>query len=332
MLSYAFQMLDNDGFKKVGTEDFDNISDLFSAILIKGVSTLVKRGLEKEYKQISEEISTIKGKIDVSETMKRESLQRKKACCSFDELTVDSYVNQIIKTTFFYLLKSDANIDYKRKLKKLLVYFEDVSLIPVNTINWKFQYNKNNISYRMILSICYLVINGLLQTTDDGDIKLANFLDEQRMCRLYEKFILEFYKKEKPELSANASKINWKIDDNYDFMLPEMKSDIMLYKGDIILIIDAKYYEHSTQKNYDIEKIRSGNIYQIFTYVKNKQLEDETKNVSGMLLYAKTEDFNTPNVDYKLSGNLISAKALDLNQNFDEIKNQLLSISDKYFS
>ena len=58
----------------------------------------------------------------------------------------------------------------------------------------------------MLLSICYLVLKGMLQTTDDGDIKITNFIDEQRMCRLYEKFILEFYRKEMPDLNANASK------------------------------------------------------------------------------------------------------------------------------
>ena len=45
----------------------------------------------------------------------------------------------------------------------------------------------------MLISICYLVVKGLLQTQSDGTIKLMDFLDEQRMHRLYEKFILERY-------------------------------------------------------------------------------------------------------------------------------------------
>jgi len=36
---------------------------------------------------------------------------------------------------------------------------------------------------------------------------IAGSLDEQRMCRLYEKFILEYYRKEFPRISVNASQI-----------------------------------------------------------------------------------------------------------------------------
>ena len=41
---------------------------------------------------------------------------------------------------------------------------------------------------------------GLLQTNTDGTTRLMDFLDEQRMCRLYEKFILEYYRKEFPKI------------------------------------------------------------------------------------------------------------------------------------
>ena len=50
-----------------------------------------------------------------------------------------------------------------------------------------------------------------------------------------------------PDLNANASKIEWQVDDGYIDLLPEMKTDIMLSKGDSILIIDAKYYSHALQ-------------------------------------------------------------------------------------
>lgn len=101
-----------------------------------------------------------------------------------------------------------------------------------------------------------------------------DFLDEQRMCRLYEKFILEYYRKEfKNLITANASQIPWQLDDEESSMLPVMQSDIMLQRGDRVLIIDAKYYEHSTQVQFDKHTLHSGNLYQIFTYVKNKEYE-----------------------------------------------------------
>ena len=68
----------------------------------------------------------------------------------------------------------------------------------------------------MLISVCYLVIKGLLQTQSDGSTKFMDFFDEQRMCRLYEKFILEYYRKEHPEIKAAASQIAWQLDDDYN--------------------------------------------------------------------------------------------------------------------
>ena len=68
----------------------------------------------------------------------------------------------------------------------------------------------------------------------------------------------------------------------------------MLIEDDPVLIIDAKYYGHTTQQQFDKRSVHSGNLYQIFTYVKNKEAEFDRADVpheaSGMLLYAKTDE------------------------------------------
>ena len=83
------------------------------------------------------------------------------------------------------------------------------------------------------------------------------------------------------------------------------------------------------------EIVISGNLYQIFTYVKNKETEFSNSNiehipVEGMLLYAKTQDQNQPNVQYILSGNKISVTTLDLSGNFECIREKLDEIGKKF--
>ena len=112
-----------------------------------------------------------------------------------------------------------------------------------------------------------------------------------------------------------------------------MQSDIMLTRGNEVLIIDAKYYTHTTQAQYDVHTLHSGNLYQIFTYVKNKAAEfgNEPHQVSGMLLYAATDEAIQPDNRYRMSGNQISVKTLDLNKNFSEISAQLNRIVEDHF-
>ena len=49
MLSYSFSVLNEQGYKSIATEKFDNIAELMAAILVKGIATQLKRGLQKEY-------------------------------------------------------------------------------------------------------------------------------------------------------------------------------------------------------------------------------------------------------------------------------------------
>lgn len=331
MLSYAFQILNEQGYKQVATEEFDNVAELCAAILIKGVSSQIKRGLGKEYVIQSEPLSALRGKIDISSSIKKQTMLKKQLVCNYDEFSVNSYMNRIIRTTMELLIRSDISKDRKKQLRKLLLCFSEVEPLNRESINWKLQFNKNNQTYQMLISICYLIIKGLLQTTSDGTTKLMDFLDEQRMCRLYEKFILEYYRKEYPELKASASQIPWDTDDGYKEMLPVMQTDIMLKKGEKTLVIDAKYYTHTMQKQYDVYTLHSGNLYQIYTYVKNLDKES-TGNVSGMLLYAKTDELVLPNNEYRMGGNIISVKVLDLDCDFLEIKNQLDSIAATFLS
>ena len=161
----------------------------------------------------------------------------------------------------------------KKALRKLLVYFDEVEALDLHAAQWNIRYDRNNQSYRMVVSICYLIAKGLLQTQTDGKTKLMDFLDEQRMHRLYEKFILAYYRREFPQIKANPSQVSWQLDDDVQDMLPTMQTDIMLEYGDKTLIIDTKYYSRTTQQRYGIHTLHSGNLYQIFTYVKNKEAE-----------------------------------------------------------
>lgn len=333
MLAYAFQALNSQRYKNIATEKFQNIGELMAAILIKGIEQQVKRGLGKEYIARTAAISSLRGKIDVSASLKTQTIIRQQMICTYDDFSINSYMNRIIKSTVLELLKSDLSKERKKALRKLLVYFDEVEALDLHAAQWNIRYDRNNQSYRMVVSICYLIAKGLLQTQTDGKTKLMDFLDEQRMHRLYEKFILAYYRREFPQIKANPSQVSWQLDDDVQDMHPTMQTDIMLEYGDKTLIIDTKYYSRTTQQRYGIHTLHSGNLYQIFTYVKNKEAElaEVPHTVSGMLLYAKTDEEIAPNRDYSMSGNKISVRTLDLNQDFSAIRMQLDRIVIDHF-
>lgn len=335
MLSYAFRVLNEQGYKSIETEEFHNVAELCASILTKGVSLQLKRGLGKEYICEMEALSSPRGKIDVTASIKDLSKVKGQLVCTYDDFSVNSYMNRIIKTTMELLLKSKVSPARKKELKKQLVFFGEVDTLDAHTINWSMRFNRNNQSYRMLVSVCHLVIKGLLQTKSDGSTKLMDFLDDQQMHHLYEKFILEYYNTEYKHLKvkASASMMDWQVDDGFRDLLPKMKTDITLTCGDRTLIIDAKYYERNLREQFGKVSIPTGNLYQIFTYVKTKEnelAEVPHEKVAGMLLYAQTEEEGKFNNEYLMMGNRICVRTLDLSGDFQSIKDQLDEIAEKY--
>lgn len=334
MLSYAFRVLNEKSYEKIAVESFENTAELLSEVLIIGVSNQIKQGLVKDYVDVTETTSSIRGKINITESINSQSFIKKQLNCTYDEFSANCNLNQIIKSTLTLLVKEDITYKRKKKIKNLLMYFRDVDLIDVKSINWKIRYDRNNQTYRMLVNVCYLAINGLIHSEASGDVKVMEFFDDQLMSSLYEKFLLNYFKREHPEVKTHAPQIDWQVDDGWDLFLPKMLTDVVLEYENKILIIDAKFYSRNTTENYGKHMHITGNLYQIYAYVKNKEVELQGKgyDVSGMLLYARTSDSIQPDSDYVMSGNNISVKNIDLNQEFGEIKKRLSGIVDDYLT
>jgi 5-methylcytosine-specific restriction enzyme subunit McrC len=335
MLAYAFQVLNQDSYVKVATEEFEYVSDLLAAILGKGISNQIRRGLGREYINKQECLYSPVGKINISSSLKQQTMIKTQLVCDFDEFTENAYINQILKTTVILLLRAeDVQAERKKILRGILAFFCNVDELDPRRIRWTaIRYHRNNATYKMLINICYLVITGMLLTEQEGKKQLGRFMDDQHMHRLFERFVLEYYRKHYPHYSVSAAQIDWITDDGVIDFLPVMQTDITIEYAGQTLIIDTKYYRRAMQFNsfYDSRTVHSGNLYQIFTYVKNRE-KGASGAVSGVLLYAKTDEEITPDFDYMMSGNRISVKTLDLNADFSKIELQLDELAHYYLN
>ena len=103
-----------------------------------------------------------------------------------------------------------------------------------------------------------------------------------------------------------------------------MQTDIVLQNSNEKVIIDCKFYKNAFQHHYDTRKFISDHLYQLFTYIKNQARNSGWESVRGMLLY--------PTVDYAIDehitiqGHQIRIAAIDLNQEWSKISNDLLKL------
>ena len=152
MLTYAFQVLRQTNFEEISSEDFENIQDLFSAIL----SQQLKQGLYREYITINEDLSTLRGKVDINSSIKLKMQKKQLIGCEHDELSENNRFNQIIKTTAYLLIRQPAvSAEHKADLKKEMLFFSNVDEVDVSTIHWDtLKFQRNNQGYKMLLNVC----------------------------------------------------------------------------------------------------------------------------------------------------------------------------------
>lgn len=331
MLAYAFRSIRNESTDRVAAERFDHIHDLLAEILVRGVGTQVKRGIHRDYVAVQDELSTVRGRIDVTRTIATSSTTRGRLVCEFDEYEHDTLHNRVLKTVMVILIRhSYVSSDRKDALRRLLRHFDSVTLIAPRSIRWnELKYHRATASYRLLLGICELIVRDLLPTREAGKTRLNSWLSDEAMSRLYERFLREYYLAHHPELSPAASEVSWDFDELSAAgteQLPAMSTDVTLRRGSRMLIIDAKYYKQSMQiGRWGKSTVHSANLYQILAYTKNADTNQDGS-VSGLLLYAHTRAPEQPHLDVVIQGNRIGAQSMDLNQPWDTLRDQLENV------
>ena len=102
-----------------------------------------------------------------------------------------------------------------------------------------------------------------------------------------------------------------------------MSTDTIIESNTQKLIIDTKFSKTTLQSSHHSDKqtAKSDNLYQLFAYVINEAHNIPEKKISGMLLYPRVD--KSVAIDYSLLGHMFYVRTVDLNQDFEEIKNEL---------
>lgn len=331
MMAYAFRAIRGEGREQITSERFDHLHDLFAEIMARGVGAQVKRGLHRDYLARTEELGTVRGRIDVSRTVGTRSITRGRLVCEFDEYEPDTPHNRVLKSVIVLLLRH-GDVDARRKdaLRRVLPYLEAVTLVAPGSIRWQdLTYHRANASYRLLLGACELVIKGLLPASGPGKHRLASWISDDAMSALYERFLREYYAFHHPELSPRSASVGWDYDEAGALgteQLPAMRTDVTMRKGMRTLILDAKYYGNSMQTGaWGKPTVHSAHLYQVLSYVKNADLL-RNGSVRGLLLYARTEAREQPNLEVVVQGNRIGARSVDLDRSWDELRAQLEAV------
>ena len=334
LLCYAWNKLEEKERVNVSVDDKTELLDLFAKILINGTKILLKRGIDRSYIDFTDEIAGVKGKVQISQTLKSNILFKQRTICTFDTFSSNILTNRILVSTIYSLSRTKAlDKDLKKELITLQRMFSGIELIQINnSLFSQIKLNRNNRFYGFLMNVCQIIYENTLPSEEQGSYKFTDFTrDENKMNQLFEAFIRNFYKIEQSKYNiVKKETIDWQFicdeKDSYQFV-PKMETDITLENNSEKIIIDAKYYRETMVINYDKEKIKSNNLYQLFSYLLNQEDNTpKTVNAKGILLYPTIE--KEYDLQYKYKTHTIEIRTINLNSNWKLISNRLKKIID----
>ena len=137
--------------------------DECAKILVDGLTLQVKRGLVKDYVQGVDTETAIKGRMDVSASLRDRTIYKRQMVCIYEEYTENCPLNRIVKAGALLLISCpDISEENRKKLQDLMIYFSTVQNISLRRMDWRINYGKNGPAYKPMVEACKVVAKELL--------------------------------------------------------------------------------------------------------------------------------------------------------------------------
>lgn len=333
LLCYAWDVLEErDDTLASELEGLSHV-ELLAKVLAVSVQRLWKRGLDRGYRALADDLRSPRGRLDVPRMVARQLEPLGLAACRFDELGHDVLHNQILATTARRLVRLPR---LHRDLQAAMIAIDrrlaDVSTIPLRSPTFsQVQLHGRLRGYRLPLHVCQLVHDQLVVDEITGEVRFRDYVeDDKRMAVLFEEFVCNFYRRELHGWKVRRSeKIAWDLvplTPDAGRYVPEMRTDILLRGAGRTVLIDTKFYAEAFASRFEKDKLRSAHLYQITTYLRSlaATTAGADATAAGVLLYPEVRPM--PPLQYQHGRHRLTATGVDLTQDWRAIHQRLLDI------
>ncbi|MEP6951103.1 MAG: hypothetical protein ABI863_17575 [Ginsengibacter sp.] len=334
LLCYAWNKMQEKDIVNIDASDYDQLPDLLAKVLISGCNRLFKQGLDRNYIEITEVYSGVKGKLEFTESIRTQAFLFGKSVCRFDDFSHNILPNQLLKGTLLLLYKMKGiDKELHNQLWEGAQHFYYVSdIIPSVPDFHRVQIHRNNSFYDFLLKICRFIVEQLSLDEITGFYKFRDLLrDQKTMQSLFEEFVRNFYSIRQNEFKVKSETISWNatpLKQSRSEYMPMMKTDISLISKKRKIVLDTKYYHEAlTMNQYETLKFHSGNLYQIYSFLKNLEHVSEpasNANASGILLYPTTSI--ELDETFLIDKHLVSVCTVNLATGWKQIEGRLLEL------
>jgi 5-methylcytosine-specific restriction enzyme subunit McrC len=335
LLSYAFDALDEADEHEVGIEGCVAPVDLLARVLDAGVTRLLRRGLSRSFQVHGDEIAGVRGKLDVSTSLKRMTLKVGRAACEFDELSASTLQNQILRATLIRLMRCrELSTSRRDSLWALARRMGDVKEISIEASHFRrATVDRNSRLYAFLLALCRLIHDSMHPDDNGRGETFKDFRgNASLMGAMFEAFVRRFYKRHLSEASVGKRIIEWSAQpmgdaSDLDF-IPMMETDVSIETPKRTLIVECKFRQSTFERRGNGQlKLKATYVYQLFAYLHNLavQRKVEPARIEGLILTPFVDMSRT--IDIRLHGHRVRQHSLDLREPWETLHSELLRLA-----
>ena len=255
--------------------------EIFISMFLCELEALVKKGIKSDYVALEENLNFLKGKLNIKEQIKRNSIHKERFYVGYSEFLSDIKINRIIKTTLKSLYKKSNSSKNQQKIRELLFIFDEVSECEdYKNFFAKLVTNRQVKHYEQTLLWCKIfLLNNSFTPHKGDDLGFALLFD---MNALFESYVGNFMKKSFPGTILQHSEKHL-IEYPKSFKL---RPDIFLENK---FIADTKW---KIVKSKD--DISQADLYQLYAYGKKHPCDGKLH-----LIYPKIDDIRQKTMNFR---------------------------------
>lgn len=339
---YAADLVRLKGALSVEAESASDLPELAARLLVHVVQQRLRRNLSRGYQTKHAVLSRVRGRIDMLATVSGQLLEQGRVACRFEEHTMDTPRNRLVRAALDYLAERVTKQEVVHECKALSQLLGGMGVAahkPSRAAMAMDQVNRNETIDLLMVGLAKMVFEALIPSESAGQNSALDVdVDVHLLRRLFEKAVANALRLQlQPQgwQVQHGRKLSWPLQcasGGIEAHLPGMQTDIeLVHIGQKRkLVIDTKFTQIFAASQYKDEVLRSGYLYQLYTYLRTQEEAMLEKNwrSEGMLLHPQYGPALDAYVD--LQGHRLRFKTIDLMGTAAEFEAQLLGLVEDF--
>lgn len=339
LLLYAWDLARWGNEFQSDSEVAPDLVSLLAKVLVRSCQKLMREQLGREFQLCNREIRGLRGKLDITASLKKDTFRHGQSICRFNELSIDTPRNRILRATLDFLSRdaldagnSSSDVSTLRhELRLATRLMEGVKIVRLQGSDFsRLQLGRNDRLYRLPLAICSLLHFTRMPSERQGDRLLAGLLrSEIDFADLFERFVRNFYRAHLGNCNVHRENLSWRAE-AASASIPLMSTDTTIEPRSYVswrVVVDTKYYRDYLTSNRDWHgKFHSGHLYQMYAYLRTQEDRGGAfQKASGLLLYPVVR--GSINEAFRVQGHAIRIATIDLSKPWQDIDHNLLALA-----